>query len=83
MRKLFVLIGAFVLIPATAAWAAGGAATSAGYAGSAGTVQGALQKSGSGTLPFTGLSLVGVVAVGVVLVIAGYFLRRGRRTVSE
>lgn len=81
MRKLFVLIGAFVLTPATAAWAAGGA-TSAGYAGSAGTVQGALQKSGGGTLPFTGLSLVGVVVVGALLVIAGLFLRRGRRTVS-
>jgi hypothetical protein len=78
MRKLSVLVAALVLIPATAALAAGGA-TSAGYGGAAG-VQGLVSKSGgSGTLPFTGFSLVAVVVVGSLLVIAGLLMRRGRR----
>ncbi|HZP73288.1 MAG TPA: LPXTG cell wall anchor domain-containing protein [Gaiellaceae bacterium] len=74
MKKLIsaggVVLG-FLVVPA--AWAGGGS-TLSGYGGNAGTVQTTVQKSG--TLPFTGLSLTAFVVVGLVLVAAGFILRR-------
>lgn len=75
MKKLVALIVVLVLTSATAAFAAGGAATDSGYGGNA-AVSGAVQKSGS--LPFTGLSLVGIVVAGVLLVAVGFLMRRVR-----
>lgn len=45
-----------------------------GYGGNAGTVQGAVQKSGS--LPFTGLSLTAFLVLGLLLIAAGVVVRR-------
>jgi hypothetical protein len=72
MKKI---VGAAVLalVAAPAAAAAGGS-TLHGYGGSAGAVQGTVQKSGS--LPFTGLSLTGVLIAGLVLVAVGVVIRR-------
>ncbi len=80
MKKLVAFGVALVFAPATTAWAAGGA-TSGGYGGNA-QVQGAVQKAGTtghGTLPFTGLSLTVVVAVGALLIVTGLLMRRRHR----
>jgi hypothetical protein len=72
MKKLYG-IAALALMLAPSAAAAGNS-TLHGYGGSAGSVQGTVQKSG--TLPFTGLSLVAVVVAGLVLVAIGVLIRR-------
>jgi len=78
MKKL---VSAAVLALAVAPTAAAaGSSTLHGYGGNAGSVQGTVQKSG--TLPFTGLSLTGVVIAGLVLVAVGVVIRRmGRASV--
>lgn len=76
MKKLIALIVVLVLTSATAAFASGGA-TQSGYM-SGDQVLGAVQKSSGGTLPFTGLSLVGIVVAGVLLVAVGFLMRRVR-----
>jgi hypothetical protein len=78
MKKLILLVGGLLLIPATAVWAAGGSLTS-GYSGSGGAEQGLVQKS-NGTLPFTGFSLTAVVVAGILLVAIGLLMRRARAT---
>lgn len=77
MKKLVLTWGALAALALPALALAGGSTVS-GYGGEAGSVQGAVQKSG--TLPFTGLSLTIVLVVGVALVALGYLLRRGGRT---
>lgn len=78
MTKFLIVIGSALFI-APVALAAGGSTTS-GYAGAAGTVQTTVQKSG--TLPFTGLSLTGVLAFGILLLAAGFLIRRKARASS-
>jgi hypothetical protein len=46
-----------------------------GYGGAAGAVQGQVQKGGS-TLPFTGFDLTMAVVFAVLLVAAGFAIRR-------
>lgn len=75
MKKLVALIVVLVLTTATAAFASGGGSVTPAYTGNA-AVSGAVQKSGS--LPFTGLSLVGIVVAGVLLVAVGFLMRRAR-----
>lgn len=74
MKKLLGVVGAALFV-APSAFAGG--STSAGYGGHAGAVQGTVQKSG--TLPFTGLSLTGVLVAGLLLLIAGVVIRRKAR----
>jgi len=69
-RMLGVVVAGLVLAPS--ALAAGGS-TLNGYGGDAGAVQGTVQKSG--TLPFTGLSLVGVLVLAIALIAAGVLIR--------
>ncbi|MGH3092630.1 MAG: hypothetical protein ACRDOG_09955, partial [Gaiellaceae bacterium] len=47
-----------------------------GYGGVAGNVQGEVQGGGGGSLPFTGLDLLLLVAAGALLLGAGLVLRR-------
>jgi hypothetical protein len=78
MTKFLIVIGSALFL-APVALAAGGSTTS-GYGGAAGAVQTAVQKSG--TLPFTGLSLTGVLAFGILLLAAGFLIRRKARASS-
>ena len=73
IKKLSFATAVFLLAAAPAAMA-GGQSSMSGYGGTAGTVQGAVQKSGS--LPFTGLSLTAFLIVGLLLIAAGVFVRR-------
>jgi hypothetical protein len=79
MTKFLIVIGSALFL-APVAFAAGGSTTS-GYGGAAGAVQTAVQKPGT-TLPFTGLSLTGVLAFGILLLAAGFFIRRKARASS-
>ena len=72
MKKFLVVVGSALFL-APDAFAAGGSTTS-GYGGAAGAAQGVVQKSG--TLPFTGLSLAGVLVFGVLLLVLGLLIRR-------
>jgi len=54
---------------------AGSGSSSDGYSGVAGSVQGQVQKGGS-TLPFTGFDLTLAVVFAVLLVGAGFAIRR-------
>lgn len=69
-RILGVVVGGLVFAPS--ALAAGGS-TLSGYGGSAGAVQGTVQKTG--TLPFTGFSLLGVLVLAIALIAAGVLIR--------
>ncbi|HYY76826.1 MAG TPA: hypothetical protein VE644_10950 [Gaiellaceae bacterium] len=53
-----------------------------GYGGVAGNVQGEVQGGGGGSLPFTGLDLLLLVAAGALLLGAGLVLRRVGRARS-
>jgi hypothetical protein len=79
MKKLVLLVGGLLLIPATAVWAAGGSSLTSGYNGSGGAELGLVQKS-NGSLPFTGFSLTAVVVAGILLVAIGLLMRRARAT---
>jgi hypothetical protein len=74
MKKLMGAVG-LALAVAPSALASG--STVSGYGGSAGVAQATVQKTG--TLPFTGLSLTGVLLAGLVLVAAGVLIRRKGR----
>jgi len=74
MKKYLGVVGIALLV-APSAFAGG--STSAGYGGHAGAVQGTVQKSGS--LPFTGLSLTGVLVAGLLLLVVGVVIRRRAR----
>ena len=65
-----------------AAGTAGANDSNNGTAGANGSQQAPLRSTGtSKTLPFTGASLGGIVAVGLILVLLGLALRRrGRRS---
>jgi hypothetical protein len=78
MRKLLGVAGLALLV-ASPAFASGNS-TLNGYGGSAGAVQGTVQKSG--TLPFTGLSLMGFLVAGLVLVAVGALIRHKGRASS-
>jgi hypothetical protein len=54
---------------------AGSGSSDDGYGGAAGAVQGQVQKGGN-TLPFTGFDLTMAVVVAVLLVAAGFGIRR-------
>jgi hypothetical protein len=70
-----------VLVLAAAAAAQGSPAVGV-YGGQAGNIQGQVGGVASGALPFTGTSLVLVVAAGLALLFTGFLLVRGRRTES-
>jgi hypothetical protein len=72
IKKLTIATAVF--LAAAPAALAGGQSSMSGYGGTAGTVQGAVQKSGS--LPFTGLSLTAFLIVGLLLIAAGVLVRR-------
>jgi hypothetical protein len=77
---LFVAVVApGVLAIAPAAFAAG--SVKAGYGGGAGVQDEVGQAAGvaSGSLPFTGLDLVLLVAGGLMLLVLGLFLRRAAK----
>jgi hypothetical protein len=78
MKKLLVMTGVAALTSAPAAWAGGSPVS--GYGGAGGTIQGTVQKSGA--LPFTGLNLTVVVAIGILLVGIGVLMRRRSRAAS-
>jgi hypothetical protein len=52
------------------------------YGGQGGNIQGQVGGVASGALPFTGTSLVFVVAAGLALLFTGFLLVRGRRAES-
>jgi hypothetical protein len=55
--------------------------TQSGYGGTGGNIQGDVEGSG-GSLPFTGLDLLLLVGAGVLLLAAGFALRRVGRVRS-
>jgi hypothetical protein len=55
--------------------------TQSGYGGTGGNIQGDVEGSG-GALPFTGLDLLLLVGAGVLLLAAGFALRRVGRVRS-
>jgi hypothetical protein len=70
-----------VLVLAAAAAAQGSPAVGV-YGGQGGNIQGQVGGVASGALPFTGTSLVLVVAAGLALLFTGFLLVRGRRAES-
>ena len=67
------------LVWAGAAFGAGSAAAEGHGGAAAGNVQSALAGSGSGVLPFTGLSIAIVVVAGLLFVAMGVTMRRASR----
>jgi hypothetical protein len=78
MKTFLIVIGSALFAPSLALGAGG--STTSGYGGAAGTAQLAVQKSGP--LPFTGLNLTGVLLFGVLLLAAGFLIRRKARASS-
>jgi hypothetical protein len=82
LRCLLVAVCA-VLLLAPAAWGAAPGSAGKGYGGGGGVQnevnEGALNATGSGSLPFTGLDLALLVIGGVTLLVAGAGLRRAVR----
>ncbi len=71
-----------VLVLAAAAAAQGASPAVGVYGGQGGNIQGQVGGVASGALPFTGTSLVFVVAAGLALLFTGFLLVRGRRAES-
>lgn len=82
MRRVWIGAAAVVAFLASASVALAQEPTGDGYGGTGGAIQGELgagglgERAGSGSLPFTGVDLVFLIAAGVVLVAVGVTFRR-------
>jgi hypothetical protein len=75
-RGVSVVVGVAVACLVWASVAAAQSPATGGYSGAGGQVQGDVGGAGSGSLPFTGLDLVLVIGAGLLLVAAGFTMRR-------
>lgn len=80
MRRLTAFASCALAYLVTASVALAQDPTQSGYGGTGGNIQGDVE--GGGSLPFTGLDLLLLVGAGVLLLAAGFTLRRVGRVRS-
>lgn len=81
MRRLAAFASSVLVYLVMASVALAQEPTQSGYGGTGGNIQGDVEGSG-GSLPFTGLDLLLLVGAGVLLLAAGFALRRVGRVRS-